>query len=108
MELLGLKWTDLEWENSSPNLLRDLKQLLIYAGLPNIHFQDLLHTAASLMLNHGIPIIVVSRRLGHAKASITLDVNGHLIPSLQAEAAEMIDNLITPIAVQLDQNSEKS
>ena len=89
------------------NLLRDYKLLLKKAGLPEIRFHDLRHTAASLMLNHGIPVIVVSRRLGHAKASITLDVYGHLIPSMQAEAAELIDALITPIAVQLDQNSQK-
>jgi hypothetical protein len=49
------------------------------------------------MLNHGIPVIIVSRRLGHAKPSITLDVYGHLIPSLQAEAAQKINELITPV-----------
>ncbi len=79
------------------NLLRNYKQLLREAGLPTIRFHDLRHTAASLMLNHGIPVIVVSRRLGHARASITLDVYGHLIPSMQREAAEMMDNLVTPI-----------
>ena len=56
-----------------------------------IRFHDLRHTAASLMLNHGIPVIVVSRRLGHAKPSITLDVYGQLIPSMQAEAAQTDD-----------------
>jgi integrase len=49
------------------------------------------------MLNHGVPVIVVSRRLGHAKPSITLDIYGHLIPGMQAEAAEMIDELVTPV-----------
>lgn len=79
------------------NLLRDFKKLLQDAGLPAIRFHDLHHTSASLMLNNGIPPIIVSRRLGHARASITLDVYGHLIPSLQAEVAEKIDELITPI-----------
>jgi integrase len=81
------------------NLLRDFKKLLSDAGLPIIRFHDLRHTAASLMLNSNIPPIVVSRRLGHAKASITLDVYGHLIPSMQTEAAEKIDELVTPIPV---------
>lgn len=54
-------------------------------------------TAASLMLNHGISVIVVSRRLGHAKPYITLDVVGHLLPSMQAEATQKIDDLITPL-----------
>jgi integrase len=49
---------------------------------------------------------MVSRRLGHARASITLDVYGHLIPSMQSEVAEMIDDLVMPIAVQLDEKVE--
>lgn len=82
------------------NLLREFKKLLEAAGLPDIRFHDLRHTAASLMLNNGVAPIVVSRRLGHAKASITLDIYGHLIPSMQEEAADLIDNLVTPIPVE--------
>lgn len=76
------------------NLLRNYKALLREAGLPEIRFHDLRHTAASLMLNRGIPVIVVSRILGHARASITLDVYGHLTPTMQDEAARLMDELI--------------
>ena len=69
------------------------------AGLPEIRFHDLRHTAASLMLNNGIPVIVVSRRLGHAKPSTTLDIYGHLYYEMQEEAAKVMDELITPIAI---------
>lgn len=79
------------------NLLRDFRRLIKAAGLPEIRFHDLRHTAASLMLNQGLPLIYVSRRLGHARPSITLDVYGHLIPYMQLEAAEMIDELVTPV-----------
>jgi hypothetical protein len=75
--------------------------------LPEIRFHDLRHTAASLMLNNGIPVIVVSRRLGHARPSITLDVYGYLIPSKQQEAAEKMDELLTPISVEFT-NSPQS
>ena len=44
---------------------------------------------------------MVSRRLGHAKASINLDIYGHLIPNMQTEAAELIDELVTPIKLHL-------
>lgn len=81
------------------NLVRAFKLLLQNAGLPSIRFHDLRHTAASLMLNHGIPVIVVSRRLGHTKPSITLDVYGHMFPSIQVEAPQKIDDLITPIEI---------
>jgi integrase len=79
------------------NLRRNYIQLLKDAGLPHIRFHDLRHTAASLLLNHGIPVIIVSRRLGHAKPSITLDIYGHLVPSMQNEAAELMDDLVMPI-----------
>jgi integrase len=79
------------------NLLRQYKSLLNEAGLPDIRFHDLRHTAASLMLNHGTPILIVSKRLGYAKPSITLDIYGHLIPSMQEQVAQIIDEVITPI-----------
>ena len=84
------------------NLLDDFKLLLKQAGLPPFRFHDIRHTSASLMLNHNVPVIIVSRRLGHARASITSDVYGHLMPNMQDEAAEMIDDLITPTEVKLD------
>jgi len=79
------------------NLFRQYKSLLNEAGVPSIRFHDLRHTAASLMLNHGIPVLIVSKRLGHAKPSITLDIYGHLIPSMQEQVAKMMDEVITPI-----------
>ena len=79
------------------NLLRDFYKLLRDAGLPRIRFHDLRHTSASLKLNHGIPLIVVTRRVGHAIPSITLDIYGHLISCMQVEAEEMIDELVTPV-----------
>jgi integrase len=87
------------------NLQRDFKALIRQAGLPPIRFHDLRHTAASLMMNHDVPVIVVSRRLGHARASITMDVYGHLIPSMQTEAAELMDGLVTPIEVKLNSST---
>ena len=44
------------------------------------------------------------RMLGHAKASITLDIYGHLIHELQDEAAKVMDELVTPIPVSIPQN----
>ena len=61
------------------------------------------HTSASLLFNQGVPVIEVSRRLGHSRASITLDVYGHLIPGMQSEVADLIDDLVTPVAIQIDQ-----
>jgi integrase len=99
----GLIFTNAEGGPLDPrNLLRDFKRLLSSSGLPPIRFHDLRHTAASLMLNHNIPVLVVSRMLGHARPSITLDVYGHQIPSMQAGFAERIDELVTPILFRQD------
>ncbi len=82
------------------NLIRDYKKLLQDAGLPPIRFHDLRHTAASIMLSHNVPVIVVSRRLGHSKPSITLDIYGHLMANAQNEVADLLDEVITPIELQ--------
>jgi len=83
------------------NLLRKFKKILRDSGLREIRFHDLRHTAASLMLNHGIPTIIVSKRLGHSKVSITMDTYGHLLPGMEQETANFIDGLVTPIEVKL-------
>ena len=81
------------------NLRKDFKAVVEKAGLPEIRFHDLRHTAASLMLNNGIPAIVVSRRLGHSKPSTTMDIYGHLYHEMQEEAARVMDELVTPIQI---------
>ncbi|MHA2064064.1 MAG: tyrosine-type recombinase/integrase [Candidatus Thorarchaeota archaeon] len=79
------------------NLLRDFKRLLAELDLPEITFHELRHTCASILLKRGIPLIDVSRLLGHSRPSITLNIYGHLIPSLQAETAEKIDVILAPV-----------
>ena len=75
-------------------------------GLPEIRFHDLRHTAASIMLKHNIPVLTVSRILGHSKPSVTLDVYGHLIPGMQSIAAKVMDEVITPIQVSIPKPNE--
>lgn len=75
------------------NILKKFRQALKRAGLPKLRFHDLRHTSASLMLNNGVDVLVASRRLGHAKPSITLDVYGHLLTSIQDKVAHTMDVL---------------
>jgi len=91
-----LKWEDVDWNLStahSKQYQEGFRKLLKASGLPKIRFHDLQHTAASLMLNHGIPVLIVSKRLGHSKPGITIDVYGHIIPSRQEEAAQLMDDV---------------
>ncbi|MDP8928006.1 MAG: tyrosine-type recombinase/integrase [Actinomycetota bacterium] len=63
-------------------------------GLPKIRLHDVRHTYATLALSSRVPITVVSRRLGHATVSITLDVYSHCMPSDDPEAAAKVAGLI--------------
>jgi len=42
----------------------------------------------------GISPKVVSERLGHSTVAMTLDVYSHVLPSLEAEAAERVASLV--------------
>lgn len=78
---------------------QESRKLTTQSVLPRIRFHDLRHTAASLMLNNVVLVIVVSQILGHSKTSITMDLYGHLIPSMQQQSADLTDNLVHPIEV---------
>ncbi len=71
------------------------KRIRKQAGLPEIGLHGLRHTSASLLLSLGIPIVTVSRRLGHESVRITLDIYGHCMPEDQARAGTMMDSLIS-------------
>lgn len=76
------------WQTAVTRARRDLPDL------PSIRLHDLRHTHATIMLGAGIPVKVVSERLGHANATITLGVYAHVMPGMQAEAANLFANLI--------------
>ena len=58
-------------------------------ALPRITPHDLRHTAGTQMLRMKMSLEVVSKVLGHAKVSITLDVYRHVLES--ETKAEMVD-----------------
>lgn len=60
------------------------------AGLPPIRLHDLRHTSASLALSAGVPMKVVSERLGHSSTGITADLYTHVAPVLGQRAADRI------------------
>jgi integrase len=84
------------------NVVREYKDILKQAGLPNLRFHDLRHTAATLMLQQGVHPKVVQERLGHSQISLTLDTYSHVLPSMQEDAAQKLDDLVMPVAIPLD------
>ena len=72
---------------------RSFYPIMERAKLRRIRFHDLRHTAATLLLLQGVHPKVVQERLGHATIGITLDTYSHVLPSLQQEAADKLDEL---------------
>jgi integrase len=61
---------------------------------PDKTFHSLRHTHASLLIAAKVDILTISRRLGHSKAAITLDVYGHLMPGADQAAAKAMEGLL--------------
>jgi integrase len=72
---------------------RHFKPLLRRAGLPDIRFHDLRHTRATLMLAVSTNPKEGQETLGHANVSVTLDIYSHLLPNMQDEVAQNINEL---------------
>ena len=72
-----------------------LDRLVRRAPVPTIRFHDLRHTHATLLIAAGVPAKVVAERLGHSRASFTIDSYQHVLPGMQADAAAVFADLIT-------------
>lgn len=73
------------------SLTHEWTRILAKTSLPRIRFHDLRHTHASQMLAAGVHPKVASERLGHSTIGITLDLYSHVMPGMQADAAEQVD-----------------
>ena len=75
----------------------DFKAIVEKANLPKtLRLYDLRHTCASLMLASGVNIKVISERLGHGSAKMTLDIYTHTQPGMQEEATARLEAVIFP------------
>lgn len=72
------------------NLLRVFMVAAKSAGVAGVGLHTLRHSAATAMLEAGVPLHVVSRILGHSSIAITGDVYGHLADASQADAMERL------------------
>jgi len=63
------------------------------AGLPDVGMHDLRHFYASALIRAGLSVKVVSERLGHSNAAMTLNVYSHLWPDDEDRTRQAIDGL---------------
>lgn len=85
-------------ENGEPihphTFSQSFKRLVRNAGLRPIRLHDLRHTHATLALKAGVPVKVVTERLGHESPAFTLKQYAHVLPGMQAEAAMKVAELV--------------
>ena len=60
-----------------------------------MRFHDLRHTHATLLMDAGVPPKVIAERLGHSRASFTEDTYQHVLPGMQADAAQIFAHLVS-------------
>jgi integrase len=65
------------------------KQHCARAGLPPVRFHDIRHSYVTALLKQGVPLKVVSERVGHASPMVTLAIYQHVLPGDDRAAAEL-------------------
>lgn len=91
----GSQWHDLDLvfcqENGRPidprSDHRGWRSLLTDAKVPQARLHDARHTAATLLLQQGVPARVAMEMLGHSQISLTLGTYSHVVPELAEDAA---------------------
>lgn len=73
------------------------------AGLPGVGMHDLRHFYASALIRAGLNVRVVSERLGHANAAMTLNVYSHLWPDDEDRTRSAIDDLFRSVDLAVSQ-----
>ena len=95
------RWKDQDYVFAGPrgdawharNVLADFKRTLASACLPPLPFHALRHVYATLQIEQGEDLGIVSKLLGPTEAT-TLDVYAHLTPAMGERAAARMDEIL--------------
>lgn len=80
---------------STPNHV--LKRLCTRAGIEPVRVHDLRHTYGSLSLRAGVPLEVVSERMGHSNPTVTLNIYRHLLEDERQSHVLDIEDMLRPL-----------
>lgn len=100
-EAAGARWKDLDlvFPNKDGGYMRadivrrELRAILVEAGLESRTFHKLRHSAATILFAAGVNPKVVMEMLGHSNISTTLGLYGDVLPDMQQEAADVMNNI---------------
>lgn len=68
------------------------------SGVKSIRLHDLRHSHAALLIEMGVPILLISERLGHEDVETTLGTYGHLYPNKHDDTAIRLEELLSGVA----------
>ncbi len=88
--LYGVSDDDRIFMISKSRVNNKLKYYAKKAGVKQIRVHDLRHSHAAYLIEQGVNIMVISKRLGHANPSITWNVYAHLYPGRETDAIKEI------------------
>jgi integrase len=79
----------------SPDAMtRKWRRFIVAHNLPDIRLHDLRHSNATALIQAGVNPRVVQQRLGHSNVSITLNTYTHVLPDMDKDAAQKLDDVI--------------
>jgi integrase len=101
-EAAGTDWKDNGYVFTRPDgapiegatLTRHFNTLLRQARLRRIRFHDLRHSAATLLLEQGVELVVIKELLGHAHIGVTSTVYAHVRLRLQRDAIDLLGHAL--------------
>ncbi|MFY0215556.1 tyrosine-type recombinase/integrase [Bacillus cereus] len=82
---------------SPANVRRSLNAWIKKAAVSKIRFHDLRHTHATLLLAKGVSVKVISERLGHSNIKIILETYLHVLPTMQEDIVNKIEEVLQGI-----------
>jgi integrase len=96
----GAVFTGSYGEYMSKNYINlQFKRLLEKHGFPDIHIHDLRHANASLLINMGVPVKVISEHLGHSDTRTTETIYAHVFAETMVQASNAISKALAAVEV---------
>jgi len=95
-ENTGYVFTQLGGAPIAPDMIsKDFCAIVRKAGLPHLTLHGLRHAHATMALTAGVNPKTISERLGHSSIATTMDVYSHVLPGIQEEAAQAVEEVLS-------------
>lgn len=83
---------------------RDFCNKLERINMPHVSFHTLRHSVATVLLEKGVNLKIISDLLGHASVAITGDIYSHVTPKAKQDTADLLDKVIGSILAVDNEN----